>query len=494
LSEWRKKDFHVGELDGQEKMTTQPANKKTGSHALSDQFKELCTLVRNAFREKNEKRSDKDMKKWQALQHDAVVGKPEAVQLFMGEIEEYIRNHQLQQVQQPSYYDSLVEAVFQQTFGLGPISVWKKHPKYPKSQSARIMGRKIFFDIPGEQALQPFGYESEEEVIENIIEKIRMKDEFSHINKYNPKLELDLEDGTRVTIMIPPLVRRPTIIFRNYTMRAPTLEDLVGGGTIPAEALPILRGISQSLLNLVISGEVRSGKSTMIKAIYAERRREGRVAVTIERGHSELKLSDIHENDQLVEIVVKTDEEYETVFDIVLRSDYSFVIVGETRSIEGELFLVSCERGKGGSMTSYHTERVANLPGQLARIILQRFPNRQYQEELIRVAENLHIAFVMKECDDGSKLLIRVTEIRLDPYTFEVSCHDIMRWESEQEKWAYCNDLSNDSIRKLKETAPEFAEQALSTLKRLAAEHPMSGSNVEKALGNYSEEEEDQSA
>ncbi|MGO4697729.1 ATPase, T2SS/T4P/T4SS family [Paenibacillus sp. 2TAB26] len=487
MGAWREKDFHISELES--KAVQQPVALKASNNALTDEFKALCTQVRTVFRKKNEERSDKEMKKWQALQHDAVVGITEAVQLFKGEIEEYLKTNQLQHIMQPSYYHSLVEAVFQQTFGLGPISVWNHHPKYHISQSARIMGKKIFFDIPGEPDLQPFGYESEEEVIENIIEKIRMKDEFSHINKHNPKLELDLVDGTRVTIMIPPLVRRPTIIFRNQTMRAPTLEDLVAAGSIPSEALPLIRGISKALLNLIVSGEVRSGKSTLIKAIYAERRRPGRVAVTIERGHSELKLSELHENDQLVEFVVKTDAEYDSVFDLVLRSDYFFVIVGETRSIETELFLVSCERGKGGSMTSYHTERIANIPGQLARLVLQRFPNRQYREELIRVAENIHLIIVMKELDDGSKKLLRMTEVRLDPYTFEVSCHDIMRWDMEQNSWTYCDDLSVDTMQKMKETAPHYAEQAFFALKRLAEDKPMLGSNIEVALSSLEGEE-----
>ncbi|WP_138753547.1 ATPase, T2SS/T4P/T4SS family [Paenibacillus sinopodophylli] len=488
MSQWREHDFHVSEMDAAVTVDAQQPSRHTHSkQAMSDDFKSLCKQVQKWFRDKNEKRSDKEIKKWQMLQHEAVVGISESVQLFKGEIEEYIRINQLQHMKYPSYYHSLVEAIFQQTFGLGPVSVWKTHPKYPISQSARIMGRKIFFDIPGEPALQPFSYESEEEVIENIIEKIRMKDEYSHINKFNPKLELDLEDGTRVTIIIPPRVRRPTIIFRNYTMRAPVLEDFVTSGSMPAEALPLIRGFAQSLLNLIVSGEVRSGKSTLIKAIYAERRREGKVAVTIERGHSELKLSEIHEDDQLVEFVVKKEEEYDEVFDLVLRSDYAFAIVGETRSIETEIFLIACEKGKGGSMTSYHTEKIANIAGQLARNVLQRFPNRQYTEELIRVAENLHLALVMKERADGSKMLMRVSEIRLDPYTFAVSCHDIMRWEPEQSSWTYCDDLSSEIIQKMKETAPDYAKSAFSTLTRLASQKPMIGSNVEYALSSHEE-------
>ncbi|WP_336775404.1 ATPase, T2SS/T4P/T4SS family [Paenibacillus sp. MMO-58] len=485
MMSWRDKDFHVSEMIGQGVQTEKTNRESERTLAPTESFKQACDLVLKAFEEKNKSRSEDEMTRWQKLQHDAVIGKQEAVKLFKEEIEEYLRNAQLLQVKQPSYYESLVEAVFQETFGLGPISVWWKHPKFSESQSARIIGKKIYFDIPGERALRKFTYDSEQTVIENIIEKIRMKDEFAHINKFNPKLEMDLEDGTRVTILIPPRVRKTTLIFRNVTIRKPMLEDFVQRGSIPTEALPILRGMAKSMLNMVVMGKVRSAKTTLLKALFAERYREGQVAVTIENGHSEMKLGDIYPDAQLIEMIVRTAEEYDEVFAQVLRSDYHFCVVGEMRSVEAELYCMACERGEGGSMTSYHTEKMKNMPGQITRLILQRYPGRDYQNELIRVAECLDIGIVMKELPDGSKRLHRISEIRLDPYTLQVTVHDVMRWDSLHNDWTYANDLSPETREKMREASPGqtgYAEQAFRALEKLSKEKPIIGSNVEQEI------------
>lgn len=478
---WRDNDFHVSEL------LTAHTPESTGierSLGKTEEFKFVCHQVQEYFQQKNERRSEDDIKKWQTLQHEAVIGKPKAVQLFKDEIEEFLRQAQLLHTPKPSYYDSLVEAVFQETFGLGPISTWWKHPKFKESQSAYIFGKEICFNIPGEPSQRSYSYESEEQVIENIVEKIRMKDEFSHISKHKPELEISLEDGTRVTILIPPRVLKPTIIFRHDMIRKATFTDFVERKSIPQEAVPILRAIAKSLLNLVVMGKVRSGKTTLIRALFDERYKENKVAVTIENGHHELKLSDVYPGAQLIEMIAKTEQEFDEIFAQVLRSDYSFCVIGELRGIEAEIFLQACTRGEGGSMTTYHTDQVRNLPGQIARLVQQRYPGRSYNEELIRVAENLHIGIVMKELPDGSKQLFKISEFRLDPYTLEVSSHDIMRYDRRKKDWTYRFDLSEDVQEKMLEYAPEYAEIAFESLRRLEAEKPMTGSNVEIATSS----------
>ncbi|PWW01219.1 pilus assembly protein CpaF [Paenibacillus cellulosilyticus] len=479
---WLERPFDVLEYAGanQEQAAASP---KRHTNAVTETFKKACQHVLTYFKDKNDKQSEKETDKWRQLQHEAVVGKPEAVRLFQGEIDEVLRSAQLMDVDYPSYYDSVVEAVFQETFGLGPISTWWKHPKFAQSQSARIIGTRIFFDIPGEPALRSFRFESVEKV-ENIIDKIRMKDEFAHINKFNPKLEIDLEDGTRVLIMIPPRVKQTTIVFRNYTMRTPRLSDFVRTGSMPVEALPIVTAIGRSMLNVVLAGKVRSGKSTLLKALFDERYRQGQVAVTIERGHFELKLSETYPDAQLIEMVVMQESDYDSVFDLVLRSDYNFCVIGESRSVEIELYCNSCERGEGGAMTTYHTEQTENIPGQFARLVLQRYKNRSYIEEVIRVANILHYVLVMRELPGGAKQLFGIAEIRLDPQTLAVSSHYIMRWDNELKDWTYKYDVSPATVQKMKERAPEEAEAALATLQRLEQEKPMRGSHIEYALSS----------
>ncbi|GBG08094.1 hypothetical protein PAT3040_02661 [Paenibacillus agaridevorans] len=289
-TKWMESDFQVATLKQEPSQVSKQlvlvGGKRETKRSLS--FQEACDKVKVHFREQNEQRTEVDMKKWQQIQHDAVLGAPAAVQLFQDEIDAFVRRQRLD-VEAPAPYTSLVEGLFQETFGLGVISCWWKHPKFASSQSARIIGRNVYFDIPGERALQPFGYKSIRHVEEIIVEKLRLKDEFANISKYNPKLEIDMADGSRVMIMISPRVRQPVIVFRNYTMPHPTLEQLTRNGTMPEEMVPIVDVLARAMTNVAVLGKVRSGKSTLLKALFGIRYRENQVAVNIERMHAELR-------------------------------------------------------------------------------------------------------------------------------------------------------------------------------------------------------------
>lgn len=484
-SAWLKKDFHVSELGLSIKAPDERSSaltvRTTASRKPIMSFEQARDRIKHYFKERQNKLNEKELKKWQDLQHDAVLGKPAAVAALMEEIERFLRVEQVT-LSPPYPYESAAEALFQETIGLGVISTWWKHPRFFESQSAMIIGQRVYFDIPGERALQDFQYESLQQ-IETIIEKIRMKDEFASINKFDPKLEIDLADGTRIMIMIPPRVRQPVIVFRNYTMQKPTLEQLVERQTLSNESLPIVEGIGRAMLNVAFLGKVRSGKTTILKAMFGIRFQEGQVAVNVERNHAELRLQEMIPEGQIIEMIVKTDQDYEQVFDQVLRSDYHICVISELRSMEAELFNLASERGEGGSMTTYHTDRVANMPGQIARLVLQRFPSRKYEEELIRVAENLDITFVMRELPGGAKRLEKVSEIQLDPYTLEVKVVDLMRYDAAEQEYRYYNGYSERFRKKLLEVKG-YGETALGTLERLAREKPILDNPIEIALSH----------
>lgn len=485
MSGWLSQDFHVSDLGIGTATLESPKQERSSSSTVKGKqqslsFHAVREIVKQYFKEKHSKLSEAELNKWQNLQYEAVLGTPSAVEVFKEEIEAFLRKERIH-LSPPYPYNSLVEALFQETFGLGAISTWWKHPRFPESQSARIILPNVYYDIPGERALQPYKYDSV--TIDNLIEKLRLKDEFAAISKSKPKLEIDLADGTRVMIMISPRVRQPVIVFRNFTMKKPTLEQLVRTVTIPAEGLALIEGIARSMLNIAVLGKVRSGKSTFLKAMFAARYREGQVAVNIERTHAELRLQEMIPDGQIIEMIAKTDEDYEEIFDQVLRSDYHFCVVSELRSLEAEIYNLASERGEGGSMTTYHTDRVKNMPGQIARLILQRYPSRKYEEELIRVAENLDITFVMKELKDGAKRLDKICEIQLDPYSLEVQVVDLMRYEESEQDYRYYAGYSERFKQKLLEVEG-YGESALQSLHRLAREKPILTNAVEVALSH----------
>ncbi len=408
---------------------------------------------------------------WLEYQHNAIIGVPRAVRFFKDEITEYLRRHNLLNAEYPKHYHSLTHAVYHELYGLGPLAAWYDHPS---SQAAHIIGTKIYFETGGRLVRQPVEYSSTDRVYE-LVRSLVLKDPRTQINEYNPQVEIDMLDGTRVTMFIPPLSRRVSITFRRFVVDRYTLEDQAALGTIPAEAITFFRALARTRPNTLIVGPVKSGKSTMLKTMYIEREHEQKV-VCVEK-HSELKLSECCPDRPLDELVA-TESELLRLFPAILRTDFVYLIVGELRSVEAELSMQGCERGSTGLLCTYHTKHPHNIPGQLARLILDSFPNRRYEAELIRAADNIDMVVVMDQLPDKSKRVESVVELRLDPVTLQVSTHEIMRWDGQSGTWQYRFDLSDRLLALLRNNDPHWAAEIEKSLKALERQRPIVGDNV----------------
>ena len=85
----------------------------------------------------------------------------------------------------------------------------------PNSPSAKILGKEIWFKIDGTFVKQEEEFDSIEEV-EEIIRLLEQNNPNFSISEQKPQGELDLPDGTRITLTIPPRTLYPTIVFRRF--------------------------------------------------------------------------------------------------------------------------------------------------------------------------------------------------------------------------------------------------------------------------------------
>lgn len=448
--------------------------KQSLSHIITTSqadFGQTIQLVENHFDSIFDTADTQKSQERLAMQHDAIIGIPRAVSYFKDEITDFLRKRNLLKVSYPEHFHNLTDAIFHNLFGLGPLAVWYN---YPTSQAAHVIGKQIFFEIEQKLVKQSIEFDSTDRVAE-LVRALTLKDQRSRINQYNPKLEVDMVDGTRVTMFVPPLSRHISITFRRFIVSKLTFEDQASRHTIPGEAVEIFRALNQTRPNMIIAGPVKSGKSTMLNTFYGEREHEQKV-VCVEK-HAELKLGDHYPGRPLDELVA-TEEELLKLFPSILRTDFLYLIVGELRSVEAELCMLGCERGSTGLLTTYHTKHAHNIPGQLARLILDSFPNRRFEAELVRVAENIDIVIVMDELPDKSKRVECISELRLDPVSLRVSAHELIKFDETLNAWVYKCDLSNPLVNKLYKNDPHWAEILINSLKDLESRYPMREANV----------------
>ncbi|TMJ47119.1 MAG: CpaF family protein, partial [Alphaproteobacteria bacterium] len=88
------------------------------------------------------------------------------------------------------------------------------------------------------------------------------------IDEASPMVDARLADGSRVNIVLPPLVLNGgTISIRKFPKRGMTLDAMVRLDTLSDEVARLLQIAARSRLNILISGGTGSGKTTMLNAV-----------------------------------------------------------------------------------------------------------------------------------------------------------------------------------------------------------------------------------
>ncbi|MFS0679906.1 ATPase, T2SS/T4P/T4SS family [Brevibacillus sp. 179-C9.2 HS] len=472
--------FYVGHFKGID-LGNNIDNRKIVKSEFKE-FEEIALAYDRHFDAEFEKSKQKEQQELLERCHKAIIGVPEHVTLVMESIQSYLNENNIKYADLPEYYEGLIpfaaeeqqrfseltHALYHELFGFGPLAHWNK---YPDSYSAQVIGRNIYMFINGKNQKMPFSFKSDK-TVQRIIDRLDYHNEGNRINRYNPYAEVDLYTGERVTAIIPPRVKNVTITFRRFLINHVTLADLAARRMFDGEALPIFRGISKTHCNKVVGGAPTTGKSTFLKAMFAER--SSHLTAAIIEKHYELAMSRDFPDHPVVEFIVD-ESKFHHVFDLVLRSDIDYAIIGEIRRVEVEGAMLACERLKKGFMGTYHTEDAEEIPSQWANLNLDLFPGRRYESELARVASKLDLVIDLRQNEEKThKWVNSIQEIRYNKYTGEVSSHYWMWRNPISENYEYHFDISNKLIEEMMRQNREATNMLLTTLEQLSQKSPLS--------------------
>jgi pilus assembly protein CpaF len=84
-------------------------------------------------------------------------------------------------------------------------------------------------------------------------------------NESEPILDLRLQDGSRVHVVMPPIsLSGPVVTIRKATIGHLTSSDLVESGTCSQEMINFLEACVKARLNILVTGTASSGKTTVL--------------------------------------------------------------------------------------------------------------------------------------------------------------------------------------------------------------------------------------
>lgn len=229
----------------------------------------------------------------------------------------------------------------------------------------------IFIERNGHITKWDKSFENEER-LEDIAQKIASLSN-KIVNISSPIADTRLEDGSRVSIVLPPVaLNGPVITIRKFYKDALTMEKLIETGSLTQEAADFLKMAVKSKYNIFISGGTGSGKTTFLNALSEFIDNDERV-ITIEDA-AELQINHVKNLVRLeardANIEGKNEVTIRNLIRASLRMRPDRIIVGEVRGKETLDMVQAMSTGHDGSLSTGHGNSPKDMMTRLETMIL----------------------------------------------------------------------------------------------------------------------------
>jgi len=233
------------------------------------------------------------------------------------------------------------------------------------------------------------------------------------IDEASPMVDARLADGSRVNIVLPPLVLNGgTISIRKFPKRHLTLDRMVRQENLSRDMARVLQIAALSRLNILISGGTGSGKTTLLNAVSQFIDRDERV-ITIEDA-VELRLQQPH--------VVQMETRPPNIEGVghvpqrelvrnALRMRPDRIIVGEVRGAETFDMLQAMNTGHDGSMSTVHANSPRDALYRLENMVIMANLNLPLRAIRMHVASALNLIVHIERMRDGIRRVQNISEM-----------------------------------------------------------------------------------
>lgn len=438
-------------------------------------FNDICQVIKDYFeKEWNNELGTNSYETILERQKKAIIGYEKEVNFFKDKISEYLKNNNLHDEWYPDWYENLVDAIFQENWGLAGLSEWKHSERLKNSTSAKIIGERIYFLIDGKQVLQrqTISYERRNQLRQALLlktPKLRRDDNYA---------EVYMLDGTRITIYGEGKTKegQDTIVFRKYIVPNYTFEEQAKRKTIPYEIIPMLKSMVDIGFNVAFTGAVRTAKTTFLTTYqsYEDATLEGLMVET----DPEIPLHKIIPDAPIVQLVADG-EDLEGVVKSILRSDADYVIMAEARDgIALNIAVKVANKGTRRVKITFHTTDSIDFCYDVADEIVKVYGGSLYST-IIKVAKSFNYVFQFTQLKDKSqKRLKAIYEIRYNPFNHKISIHQICKYRYKTDDWVFKYDIGDDKRIIGEEENAESFDVFVRELKRLSELYPMKEDNV----------------
>ena len=234
------------------------------------------------------------------------------------------------------------------------------------------------------------------------------------VNQSNPIVDTRLPDGSRVSVVLPPVaLKGPTLTIRKFSKIPMTVEQLIKYKSITPQIAKVLETLVKAKYNIFISGGTGSGKTTFLNALSNYIPNTERV-ITIEDS-AELQIVGI---DNLVKLETRNSNSSGkgsiTIRDLIktsLRMRPERIIVGEVRGAEALDMLQAMNTGHDGSLSTGHAHSTVDMLSRLETMVLMGAEGLPLEAIRQQIASAVDIIIHLSRLRDHSRKTMEITEV-----------------------------------------------------------------------------------
>jgi pilus assembly protein CpaF len=306
-------------------------------------------------------------------------------------------------------YGHLVDALFDEVLGLGPLQSLLDDPVISEVMINRA--RQIYIERGGRVSLSPVVFESDSQlrqVIDRIVSSVGRR-----VDESSPMCDARLRDGSRVNVVLPPLaIDGPCMTIRKFSREKLRPADLFAIGSATTEMLTYLEAAVRSRLSILVSGGTSSGKTTLLN-ILSSFIPAGERIVTVEDS-AELQLHQEHVirlESRPPNVEGKGSIEIRDLVRNALRMRPDRIIVGECRGGEALDMLQAMNTGHEGSMSTVHANTPYDAFSRLETMVLMagaELPSRAIQKQ---IASAIDVVVQTQRVRGGARKIVSIAEV-----------------------------------------------------------------------------------
>jgi len=311
--------------------------------------------------------------------------------------------------------DALAQSVYDQRYGLGPLAGYLRDPDVENVDVNGCDEVWITYNT-GERVAAAAVAASDEALADMIrIWATRGGQTARDFSAASPLVNVALAGGARMTATMS-VTPRPCLSLRRHGQLDVTLADLIKLGTIDQVTAGFLAAAVKSRCNVIVTGGVSAGKTTLLRALASEIHPSERIA-TLE---SERELY-LHHREQHPDVIAFEAREANSegagsvsLHDLIahaLRHNPQRILVGEVRKSEILPMLEAMNSGQDGSMCTLHANSPAEAFDRI--LILGLRGGLALAERAIHILVGMAIDLIVhvRKRYDGTRNVRMVTEI-----------------------------------------------------------------------------------